>query len=146
MSHVVTIDLEIRDLAALADAAKALGLEFVRDQKTYRWFGVSVGDYPVPDGFTAADLGHCEHAIRIPGNRDAYEVGIVRRRDGRPGYTLIYDFYARGSGLEDRIGPQAGKLRQEYSAAVAIRHYARQGYRVRRSARADGTVVLTASR
>ncbi len=45
MSHVATIEIQIKDLAALKQAAKDLGLEFRENQKTYRWYGYSVGDY-----------------------------------------------------------------------------------------------------
>ena len=45
MSHVSTINVEIRDLEALKEACKVLGLEFKEGQKTYKWFGRHVGDY-----------------------------------------------------------------------------------------------------
>ena len=67
MSHVATINIEVKDLDALGIAAGRIGLELVRGQKEYRWYGQSVGDYPLPAGLTEADLGVCEHAIRIAG-------------------------------------------------------------------------------
>jgi hypothetical protein len=142
MSHVATIDIEIKDLDCLAKAAQQLGLELVNGQKTYRWYGRSVGDYPLPTGFTAEDLGKCEHAIRIPGNTAAYEIGVVARRDGKPGYTLQWDFYCGGYGMEKIVGQNASKLRQEYAAQVATKHMQRQGYRVTRSIDAKGNLQL----
>jgi len=144
MSHVATIDLEIKDLGCLERAAKALGMEFARDQKKYRWWGHSVGDYPLPKGFAEGDLGKCEHALSIPDNRQAYEVGVVPRRDGRPGYTLLWDFYGGGYGLQDKIGKDGNKLKQEYAVQVAMKHARLQGYTVARQLRKDGTVVLKA--
>jgi len=90
MSHVTVIEFEIRDLECLRQACTELGLEFREGQKTFRWFGVHVGDYKVPDGFAVQDMGKCDHAIGLPGNgpsKKAYEIGVVRRRDGKPGHT-----------------------------------------------------------
>jgi hypothetical protein len=139
MSHVATIDLEIKDLDALREAAAAIGLEFVAGQTSYRWYGQSVGDYPLPDGFTASDLGKCEHALRIPLDQQhpdpnfgmmPYEIGVVKRRDGRPGFTLLWDFWNRGCGLEDRVGANCNRLKQEYALAVAKRQARKQGFSV----------------
>lgn len=139
MSHVATVELEVRDLGALAEACRSIGLEFVADQHEYRWFG---GDYPLPDGFTADELGKCEHAIRIPGKGQAYEIGVVRRRDGRPGFSLLWDFYARGFGLEDVVGKDCRNLRRAYAATVAKRQAMAQGFQVHQTVRADGSIQM----
>lgn len=123
MSHTVEIkDLLIRDLAALGRAAVRLGLELVMDQTSYRWFGTVVGDHPLPTGFSNQDMGKCEHAIRIPDNPEAYEIGIVTRRDGLPGYALHWDFWNGGYGLTDRIGQDGELLRQAYALEVTLGH------------------------
>ncbi len=132
MSHVATIDLEIKDLECLKKAAKVLGLEFRENQKTYKWFGTHVGDYPLPTGFSKEELGTCDHALSIinpeSGSR-AYEVGISQRRDGKPGYTLLWDFWAGGYGLKEKIGENGIELKKEYSAQVAEKHLRKQGFR-----------------
>ena len=84
MSHIAEVNLLVQDLNALHRACQRLGLELVRGQQTYCWYGRSVGDYALPVGFAKEDLGTCEHAIRIPGNDRAYEIGIVTRRDLSP--------------------------------------------------------------
>ena len=122
MSHVARIEgLVIDDLDALGEAAKACGLELVPGQRTYRWFGRSVGDYPLPAGFTEADLGKCEHAIRVPGSKTAYEIGVVGRRDvngnALPGFELLWDFWSGGYGLRDLAGRNCQNLVQQYVAA-----------------------------
>jgi hypothetical protein len=123
MSHTVEIkDLLIRDLAALGRAATRLGLELVMGQTNYRWYGTVVGDHPFPTGFTNQDIGKCEHAIRIPNQPDAYEIGIVTRRDGLPGYALHWDFWNGGYGLTDRIGQDGELLRQAYALEVTLGH------------------------
>ena len=75
MSHIAEVNLLVQDLNALHRACQRL--ELVRGQQTCRWYGRSVGDDPVPVGFAKEELGTSEHAIRIPGNDRAYEIGIV---------------------------------------------------------------------
>ena len=121
MSHTVEIsNLLIRDLEALKRAGERLGLEFAPHQTTYRWYGRSVGDHPLPIGFTTEEMGHCEHALRIPNNDTAYEIGIVTRRDGQPGYALHWDFWNGGYGLTDKIGESGERLRQAYALEVTL--------------------------
>ncbi len=124
MSHVARIELEINDLDTLRAACKRLGLEFVQDQKTYAWWGTHVGDYPLPEGFTAEDLGKCHHAIKVPGAK--YELGVVER-NGK--YTLLWDFYSSG-GLEQVLGKGAGRLRQAYAVERVRREAIRKSYRI----------------
>lgn len=141
MSHVTTVDVQIEDLDALAEACKNLGLELVRDQETYRWYGTHVGDYPLPAGFTVADLGRCSHAIRVPGV-EAYEVGVVARRDGKPGFQLIYDFWgSKGRAMEQHAGKGCLNLRHEYNATLLIRKAERLGQRHELVRNAQGRIV-----
>lgn len=143
MSHVATVDVDVRDLDALARACNDLGLEFVRGQTTYRWFGEQVGDYPLPAGFTEEELGRCEHAIRIPGSDDAYEIGVVTRRDGRPGYQLLWDFWGGGNGMEAKVGQDCRMLRQRYSIQVVKQQAQLKGMAVMEHLNADGSYRLT---
>jgi len=131
VSHVANIKLQINDLAALKEAGQRLGLELVQ-QSTYRWFGQHVGDYPLPEGFTKDDLGKCDYVLRIPNNKQAYEIGIVKRKDGQ-GYQPLWDFWAGGYGLEAKVGKDAEKLIQEYTIAVSTKELRRAGFRVSRS-------------
>jgi hypothetical protein len=131
MSHVSTIDVFVTELNELATAGKLLGMELVK-QDHFKWFGTHVGDYPLPEGFTKEDMGKCEYVLRLKGNPNAYEVGIVKRRDGQPGYTLLWDFWQGGFGLEAAIGKDGGNLRREYALAVGMRKMARKGFRVER--------------
>jgi len=145
MSHVVEIKIKIMDLQALDAACMQLGLELVRGQQTYRWFGRYVGDWPLPEGLTAQDLGHCTHAIRLATNNPehwhAYEVGVVEQADGS--YRLLWDFWGQsGKALQDIIGPDGLALRNEYAAQVAIQQAMAQGLVVTRYADADGNIIL----
>jgi hypothetical protein len=130
MSHVAPIELEIRDLEALKDACKELGFEFVQGQEQYKWFGVWVEDYPLPEGFTTDDLGKCTHAIRVPGAN--YEVGVIERA-GK--FTLMWDFWDSG-GL---LGPMGGR-----SGVNMIRAYTRA--KVKRQIRHKRGANLTEKR
>src|SRR5678815_3137009 len=101
-------DSNITDLNALKGAVKELGAIWREGQKTYEWYGRSVGDYPLPDGFTAKDLGKCEHAIRLAGTE--YEIGVVPKKHGG-GYTLLYDFWGPGQRLKSHFGDGLAKLK-----------------------------------
>ena len=142
MSHVAEMEIDILDLDALATAVRRLGLEFVPNQVTYKWYGTHVGDYPVPKGFEPKDLGHCLHAIRIPGDERAYEIGVVKRRDGKPGYQLMWDFWKEGFGLMEKIGSTGGLLKQAYGVQVAKKQMLRDGYRVTEVKDAKGNILL----
>lgn len=142
MSHVVNMKMRIHDLEALRDACPDLGLEFVAGQKTYKWYGQHVGDYPLPEGFTADMLGKCDHAIRVKGAQgNTYEVGVVKSPDGN-GYSLLWDFWQGGYGLQAKIGDNGDRLKQAYSVNVGMKELYRQGRRVTKTIDADGYVVL----
>ena len=146
MSHVVEISVECRDLDCLEEACGQLGLTLSRGQKRYRWYGQFVGDAPLPTGFTKAELGQCDHAVVIPGDDKAYQVGVVRRRDGKEGFTFLLDEWNGGYGLVDKIGQGGSKLLQEYSIAVAAKQARRQGMSVQRKLLQDGRVQLVCRR
>lgn len=127
MSHITTIDLQIRDLDAIAKACARLGLELVKGQKTFR-------------GYTT---GRCEHALRVKGASNAYEIGLVNRTDGR-GYNLAWDggmgAYGPAALLYDKVGyekaaygkpPSINKLKDWYAAEVSRKQMSRQGFTVR---------------
>lgn len=126
MSHVVEVKTVFKDLDALETAAGRLGLEMRRGQTKYRWYGRHMGDYPVPEGFTPDQLGKCDHALHITGNKSAYEVGIVGKADGS--FGLLFDFWSGGYGLEAAIGKDAGLLCEEYAIEVAQRAAQSQGW------------------
>jgi len=145
MSHVATIEIEIKDLDALAAACKECGLELRLGQKTFKWYGRWVNDYSGEDaaykaGIKPEDYGKCEHAISVPGNDKAYEIGVVQKPNGQWG--LVWDFFAGGYGLMEKCGKSAGKLVQEYAAAVATKKAKLQGFAVTRKQLANGHVQL----
>jgi hypothetical protein len=137
MSHVSDIKVVVDDLDALAAAAARLGGELVLGQKTYAWWGRWVGDTPLPDGVSEADLGRCDHAIRFPGC--TYEVGVTAIGDGT--YKLQFDYWSSG-GLAARLGgADAPRLVQAYGIERGIAQARALGYPViGEEVEADGTV------
>lgn len=143
MSHVTTIELEIQDLDVLKDACKMLGLELVLNQQTFKWYGTHVGDYPLPAGFSKQDMGKCDHAIRIPGNTHSYEIGVARSRTGS-GYVLLWDFWAGGHGMQEKVGKDGGLMKQAYAISRAKREALKMGYKVQMKKKLNGNIVLKA--
>lgn len=125
MSHVSRIDLEITDLHILKKACQRLGFQFMEHQHTYAWYGrvVEPDKYPLPEGLTLADLGTCDHAIKVPTAR--YEIGI--KQLGRQ-YHLLLDYW--DSRLEQAVGPHGGKLKQAYAIEQTISAARKKNYRV----------------
>lgn len=126
MSHVVGIELRVRDLDALARAiAEFPELEFMRGQRTFNWYGRYMADYSAPDaafnlGIKPEDYGKCHHAIRMKGNPDAYEIGVVERADG-DGYVLVFDFFCQDQNITRIAGGQDLRgLIKEYRHQVVI--------------------------
>lgn len=136
MSHVSKIKVEIRSLEALKAACHRLGFEFIEGQKTYKWYGVFMGDYPLEEGVKQEDLGKCDHAISVPNCR--YEVGVVQKGDH---YDLHYDFWQSG-GLNVALGENACKLVQAYAVEAAREEAQRQGYSVFEEVLQDGSIQL----
>jgi len=138
MSHVAKIEMTIQNLDTLRAACEQLGLQFMADQKVFAWYGTHMGDFPVPEGFTVADMGKCDHAIRVPGAK--YEIGIVHR-NGR--YNLLWDFY-RAGGLERVLGKGACRLKQAYSVERVRREARIKGYHVQERKTEQGIrLILT---
>lgn len=126
MSHVTTIEMEERyELPALRQMCLDQGWEWLGDQRTHKWYGQFMGDYPLPAGFTRADMGRCEHAIRIPGA--FYEIGVVNKGGE---WKLLWDFWS-GGGLQPKLGQNAGLLKQAYGIAktkIAVSQHRRRCY------------------
>ena len=108
MSHISKIELEVRDIQVLKNACKRLGLELLRGQRTFKWYGTEAG---------------CDHAVRVPGAD--YEIGVVKT-DGL--YELNCDYY--DPNIEKAIGKQGGLLKQAYAVEKAKLEARKKGYSV----------------
>jgi len=108
MSHISRIELEVRDLGILGQACTRLGLDLIRDQKSFRRYGKE---------------SSCDHAITMPGAN--YEIGVVKSNGL---YELNCDYFDRN--IEKAIGPQGGLLKQAYGVIKTRVEARRKGYSV----------------
>lgn len=146
MSHVAVIDLYIKEdeLDMLEQACKILGLRLDRGRKTWRWYGRWVNDYSADQsaynfGIKPEEYGKCaDHVITIPGNNTAYEIGVVKRRDGKPGYMLAYDFWSGGKGMSEIVGNErCSVLKQAFTACVSCNDLQAKGFNTKVVTKAD---------
>ena len=124
MSHFSTIDIEIRDIDALAAACAELDLKLVRDAEA-RGFGSQRQKAPF--------------VIKLKG---PYDVAVIHRGDG------VYTFSAdRWQGrVEKETGKDFGLLKQLYGVHRAVGQARAKGFSVHRRRLTNGTVRLTLSR
>ena len=127
MSHVVKSPCSFDSEQAIRRAGIMLGGEIV-EKNTYEWWSKHVGDYPLPAGFTAADLGKCDFAIHFPNCR--YEVGVVQSKTEPGKFEILFDFYGSGGRelLEYMGGTSCDKFRQAYSVHETALQMETAGY------------------
>lgn len=153
MSHVASVKCYVTDLEALKAVADRMGFELVLNAKTYAWYGQWVGDFrgataAVDNGHKPEDFGKCIHKLRRKDHKAGdYEIGVVARPDGQPGYELVYDNWG-GSGrrIEELAGKGLKTIKDEIAAEVSTRIMRRKGYRVTRTTNAAGAIVLTCAK
>jgi hypothetical protein len=146
LSHVVSVNIVIKDLAALEQACRELGLQFKRDQKTHKWWGRWENDFSRQDaayiqsGIKTEDYGKCEHAIGVPDS--GYEIGVYKNPKGT-GYVLAYDNFGTGQIILQKLGAGLEKLKQGYAVAKATMAAKAQGWMVSRQTLKNGTIKLS---
>lgn len=135
MSHVASVKAYVTDLDALAKCCEDLGLELVLGATEYKWYGRWVNDFrgaqaAVDNGHDPKNFGKCLHKIRRKDGQ-GYEIGLVSRLDGEPGFEMIYDNWgAGGQAIEALAGERLTVLKKALSVEVTTRIMRRQGYRV----------------
>ncbi len=134
MPHLLHLQLLLRDLDALRTVCRRRGWEFRVGQRRYRWFGRWLDDCPLPTGVEVEELGHCAHAIGVPGC--AYEVGLLARRGH---YLPVWEPTLE---LGAALGANGGKLWQSYAGEVARRAAHRRGHAFGRHVDSRGTLRL----
>lgn len=115
------------DLTAFEKACRDLGVELRKDQKQFK----NYADRRSP----------CDMAIAIPGNKQAYEAGLVKTKDGKA-YKIQVDNYQDGKGMVQAIGRDAGLLMQRYGINAARNAAVKQGMSVREQKLEDGSIRL----
>ena len=108
MSHISKIELEVNDLGTLGRACSRLGLELIKGQETFKWFGQD---------------GKCDHAIKVPAAN--YEIGVIKAGNA---FELKCDYYDLIIGKA--IGRNGGLLKQAYAVERTKAEARRKGYTV----------------
>ena len=121
MSHFTTIQTQIRDVAALRDACRELGVELLENTQA-RGYGTNQRQ---------GDL-----VIRLKG---PYDIAATKQPDGT--YQLATDWW--GGHVEKEVGTNYGKLLQLYGVYKAQAEARRKGYTTRRQTLKDGSIKLT---
>jgi hypothetical protein len=120
MSHFTTIQTQIRDIHALREACRELGLE-VLENAVARGYGsnTNTGDY----------------VIRLKG---PYDVALTRQADGS--FSLATDWW--NGHVEREVGANYGRLLQLYGVHKARLEACKKSYTVRRQTLGDGSIKL----
>ncbi|MFY4731057.1 DUF2997 domain-containing protein [Nitrospira sp. BLG_2] len=144
MSHVIKAQFTIVDLELLKKAVQSLGGSMVQSS-TYRWYGQHVGDYPLPEGFSANDLGKCQFAISHPSSQ--YDIGVVRSKRHPGQWELLCDFWGTGENLLKAFGNVGAKslsrLAEAYTAE-SMKKTIGSAWSIRKTVTSTGVVQLEA--
>lgn len=126
MSHVVKLNLAVKNIKALERAAKKLGLVFNKDAKTFNYY------------HTYTDK--CDHSISAAGEQKG--IGVIKSGNE---FTLKWDPGYLGPKMSSAIGLDAEVLKKEYAVAAATLEAEAEGMFVTRYDQKDGSVKLEAA-
>ena len=121
MSHFTSIQTQIKDLDALQDACKELGVELDHN-------GVARG--------YATNTRTGDAVIRLKG---PYDIALNRQEDGN--YGLTTDWW--NGHVEKEVGANFTKLIQLYGVHKAMREARKKGYLTSRKTLPNGAIKLT---
>lgn len=136
MIEVLPITVLLRDLDVLRAVCRRRGWELRLGQRRYRWFGRRLGDRPLAPSIRADELGHCDHAVGVPGCR--YEIGLVWHGDH---FLPLWDDGPE-DGLAEALGTGGGRLWQSCVTEIVRRAAHQLRWRVSRPADNSGTLRL----
>lgn len=123
MSHFTTIQTQIRDLEALADASHEMGFLFLADAQCRGYAGIT---------------RRAPHVIQLKG---PYDIAVERSRENPETYGLTTDWWDGHVARE--VGEGYGRLLQTYGVHKTTREARLRGLRVNRRQEQDGSVLLT---
>ena len=127
MSHVSTVQANIKDLDALEVAAAHLGGKLERDVASFSYWNRRASP--------------CAHRLVFEGRMYGapIHVGVVKAAEGGEGFLLAMD----NDVVRHVVGRDAGLLRQRYSVEVAKRTAQLRGMRVLgEKVQQDGSIKL----
>lgn len=123
MSHFTTIQTQIRDLDALADACQEMKLGFVANAQCRGYAGIT---------------RQAPHVIKLKG---PYDIAVEPSKDNPETYGLTTDWWDGHVARE--VGENYGRLLQTYGINKTTREARLRGLRVSRRQEQDGSVLLT---
>jgi hypothetical protein len=105
MSEIIAIDVQIKNLLAIKNAAQELGCAFLEGRTTFRTY--------------TASQGSCAHVIRPPNWQEGdYEIGLKQLTNGA--FTPYFDDFSTGRKILTALGPKCQRLTQAYKAHATI--------------------------
>lgn len=123
MSHFTTIQTQIRDLEALADACAEMNLGFVANAQCRGYAGIT---------------RQAPHVIRL---RGPYDIAVEPAKENDGTYGLTTDWW--DGHVENEVGKNYGRLLQNYGIHKTTREARLRGLRVNRRQEQDGSILLT---
>jgi hypothetical protein len=123
MSHFTTIQTQIRDLDALADASHEMGLQFLANAQCRGYAGIT---------------RQAPHVIRL---RGPYDIAVEPTAENNGTYGLTSDSWDGHVARE--VGENYGRLLQTYGICKTTREARLRGLRVSRRQENDGSILLT---
>ena len=117
MSHIAEVNLELKNLDALAKAADHLGLELVRDAKEFSYY--------------AGMRDKCIHKLRLKdAPAGAYEIGLRYTDMSQTTLQPAWDTYGQhGQALVRKVGHDMVELKKRYAAELSAAELRKKGYR-----------------
>lgn len=116
MSHIASVNCQIKDLDALELAAQKFNARLVRGKTSFKAY---YGDTNTK----------CQHVVEMVDNPKGYSIGLRQKAQADEEYELACDFF--DGSLAKAFGPELVNLRNEYQVAVVQANLPR-GYRFQR--------------
>lgn len=123
MSHFTTIQTQIRDLDALADACAEMNLGFNANGQCRGYAGIT---------------RQAPHVIQLNG---PYDIAVEPAPENKGTYGLTTDWWDGHVARE--VGENYGRLLQTYGIQKTTREARLRGLRVSRRQEQDGSILLT---
>lgn len=115
MSHVATVQIQLKDLSLLEAVCRELKVEFIPGQQEVKLYSATA------TAVASFKLTNWKYPVAV-------------QADG----SVKYDNYGGRWGDQSHLN----RVLQRYSERIAARHAQRMGMRVQRQERQDGSVVL----
>jgi len=132
MSHLTTVKSVLKDEECIRAAAKEIGVDVIERAAPRFYFSGSERDVM------------CDLVLKLPGR---YDLGLKRNAENAFDFVcdneLLSGNFGRGSEGRQLLGEQAGRLKQEYAVAVAMKQARLKGTSATRTVRDDGYVVVS---